>query len=120
MPPAIRDESMFPFFRQGTLEASTIGSWARVAFLPPDMFQALLSSLIGEWLEAGADPSAAAVAEAVALAAYRGDEASALSLIVVSSIPDRANSASSGSAPVPRRRGVPMISDLSCKPARSS
>jgi hypothetical protein len=70
-----RDESMFPFFRQGTAEASTIGSWARAAFLPPDTFQALVKSLIGEWLEAGTDPTAAASAGAVALAAYRGEEA---------------------------------------------
>jgi hypothetical protein len=70
------DESWFPFLRRGTPEAAMIGSWARAAFLPPETFQALLSSLIGEWLEAGSDPSAATAARGTALAAYRGEEAS--------------------------------------------
>jgi hypothetical protein len=37
----------------------------------------LLAWLIGEWLEAGADQTAATDAEGAALAAYRGEEASA-------------------------------------------
>jgi hypothetical protein len=72
------DESWVPFLRQGTPEAITIGNWARAAFLPPETFQELLRSLIGEWLEAGADPAAAAAGEAAALAAYRGEEESAV------------------------------------------
>ena len=41
------------------------------------MFHALLHSLIAEWLEAGSVAAATAVAEVVALTAYRGKEASA-------------------------------------------
>jgi hypothetical protein len=80
MSPTDRDESWFPFFRQGTPEAPTIGSWARAAFLPPETFQALLKSLMCEWLEAGADPATAAAGEAAALAAYRGEEDSPVNL----------------------------------------
>jgi hypothetical protein len=58
-------------------QAHAIGSWAKAAFLPPEMFHALLQSLTAEWLEAGSDASATAVAEALALVAYRGKEASA-------------------------------------------
>jgi hypothetical protein len=71
---ADRGPLQFPFLRQGTPEASTIGGWARAAFLPPETFRALLKSLIGEWLEAGSDPCATTAAEAAALAAYRGEE----------------------------------------------
>jgi hypothetical protein len=72
-----RVEASFTFLLHGTAEAHAIGSWAKAAFLPPEMFNALLQSLIAEWLEAGSDRSAAAVAEVVALVAYSGKEASA-------------------------------------------
>ena len=72
-----RVEASFTFLLHGTAEAHAIGSWAKAAFLPPEMFNALLQSLIAEWLEAGSDRSAAAVAEVVALVAYCGKEASA-------------------------------------------
>ena len=71
-----RDEASFTFLLHGTAEAHAIGSWAKAAFLPPEMFHALLQSLIAEWLEAGSDASATAVAEVVALTAYRPKEAS--------------------------------------------
>jgi hypothetical protein len=74
-----RAEPMFPFLRHGTPEASIIGGWARAVFLPPETFQVVLYSLVGEWLETGSEPMAAAAAEATALAAYRGDEAPVLS-----------------------------------------
>ena len=77
MPPTDRDETSFTFLLHGTAEAHAIGSWARAAFLPPETFQALLQSLIAEWLEAGSDPSAIAFAEVVALVAYCGKDASA-------------------------------------------
>jgi hypothetical protein len=76
MPLTDTAEASFTFLLHGTPEAHAIGSWARAAFLPPETFQALLSSLIGEWLEAGSDPSAATAARGTALAAYRGEEAS--------------------------------------------
>ena len=50
-----RDEASFTFLLHGTAEAHAIGSWAKAAFLPPEMFHALLQSLIAEWLEAGSD-----------------------------------------------------------------
>jgi hypothetical protein len=71
-----REEAWFPFLRHGPREAAIIGSWARAAFLPPDIFKALLGSLIGEWLEAGADPTVAIAAEAAALAAFAGERIS--------------------------------------------
>jgi hypothetical protein len=77
MPPTDRDETSFTFLLHGTAEAHAIGSWAKTAFLPPEMFHALLESLIAEWLKAGSEASATAVAEVVALVAYRGKEASA-------------------------------------------
>ena len=58
-------------------EAHAIGGWAKAVFLPPEMFHALLQSLIGEWLEAGSDASATAAAEVVALVAYCDKETSA-------------------------------------------
>ena len=70
------DEASFTFLLHGTAEAHAIGGWAKAAFLPPEMFHALLQSLIAEWLEAGSDASATAVAEVVALTAYRPKEAS--------------------------------------------
>ena len=76
MPPTGRDETSFTFLLHGTAEAHAIGSWAKAAFLPPEMFHALLQSLIAEWLEAGSNASAIAVAEVVALTAYRSNEAS--------------------------------------------
>ncbi len=77
MPPTGRGETSFTFLLHGTPEAHAIGSWARAAFLPPEMFHALLQSLISEWLEAGSDASATAAAEVVAFVAYWGREASA-------------------------------------------
>ena len=71
------DEPSFTFLLCGTAEAHAIGSWAKSAFLPPEMFHALLQSLIGEWLEAGSDASATAAAEVVALVAYCDKETSA-------------------------------------------
>ena len=71
------DEASFTFLLHGTAEAHAIGGWAKAVFLPPEMFHALLQSLIAEWLEAGSDASATAVAEVAALVAYRGKEASA-------------------------------------------
>jgi hypothetical protein len=71
-----RDEASFTFLLHGTAEAHAIGSWARAAFLPPEIFHALLRSLMAEWLEAGSGASAAAVAEVAALVAYCGKEAS--------------------------------------------
>jgi hypothetical protein len=68
-----REEAPFPFLRKGPPQAPLIGQWARAAFLPPETFQALLASLIGEWLEAGIDPTVAAAGEAAALAAYQGN-----------------------------------------------
>jgi hypothetical protein len=72
-----RDEASFTFLLHGAAEAHAIGRWAQAAFLPPEMFHALLQSLIAEWREAGSDPSAATAAEVAALVAYRGKEASA-------------------------------------------
>ena len=75
--PNRRDEASFNFLLHGTPEAQAFGSWAKAAFLPPEIFNALLQSLIAEWLEADSDASATAVAEVTALAAYRVNEASA-------------------------------------------
>ena len=72
-----REGAWFPFPRHGPHDAAIIGSWARAAFLPPDIFKALLGSLIGEWLEAGADPTVAVAAEAAARIAYEGDRIAA-------------------------------------------
>jgi hypothetical protein len=66
------DESSFTFLLHGTAEAHAIGGWAKAAFLPPEMFHALRQSLIVEWVEAGSDASAIAVAEVVALTAAKG------------------------------------------------
>ena len=71
------DEPSFTFLLHGIAEAHAIGNWAKSAFLPPEMFHALLQSLISEWLEAGSDASATAAAEVVAFVAYWGREASA-------------------------------------------
>jgi hypothetical protein len=43
--PTDRDEASFTFLLHGTAEAHAIGSWAKAAFLPPEMFYALLQSL---------------------------------------------------------------------------
>jgi hypothetical protein len=72
-----RVAASFTFLLHGTAEAHAIGSWAKAAFLSPEIFHALLQSLIAEWLDAGSEASATAVAEVVALVAYRGEEASA-------------------------------------------
>jgi hypothetical protein len=77
MPLTETAEASFTFLLHGTAEANAIGRWAQAAFLPPEMFHALLQSLIAEWREAGSDPSVAAAAEVAALVAYRGKEASA-------------------------------------------
>ena len=62
MPPTGRGETSFTFLLHGTAEAHAIGNLAKSAFLPPEMFHALLQSLIAEWLEAGSDASATAAA----------------------------------------------------------
>ena len=72
---AIRDEADFTFLLYGTLEAQAIGHWAHAVFLPPEIFAELLKTLVAEWIGAGS--AAAADAEGVALAAYRGEEAAA-------------------------------------------
>ena len=72
---AIRDEADFTFLLYGTLEAQAIGHWAHAVFLPPEIFGELLKTLVAEWIGAGS--AAAADAEGVALAAYRGEEAAA-------------------------------------------
>jgi hypothetical protein len=61
----------------GTAEAQEIGSWAKAAFLPPEMFYAPLQSIIAEWLEGGSDAAATGLAEVVASVAYLGKEVSA-------------------------------------------
>ena len=44
MPLTDTAEASFAFLLNGAAEANAIGSWARAAFLPPETFQALLSS----------------------------------------------------------------------------
>ena len=68
---------LLPGIFPDTAGANATGNWAKAAFLPPEMFHALLQCLIAQWLQAGSGASAAAVAEVAALVAHRGEVASA-------------------------------------------